>query len=144
MERVSPVRRLPKLCLAGPPACPEPVIVRAAPVAEHVAFGDAHEHAGARQGHQGQGAVHQGVDERVVVPCGGRRAHDAPQGRQALARLRAEVVGGHRVRAQEVRVDHDEAPDPGAAVRQPPLHGGGGAHRHVVRDVGARALLAQV
>jgi len=144
MERVSPVRRLPKLRLAGPSASPEPVVVRAAPVAEHVALGDAHEHAGARQGRQGRGAVHQGVDERVVVPRGGRRAHDAPQGRQALARLGAEVVGGHPVRAQEVRVHHDEAPDPGTAVRQLPLRGGGGAHRHVVRDVGARALPAQV
>jgi hypothetical protein len=138
VERVSLAGRLPNLCLAGPPAGPEPVVVGAAAVAEDVALADAHEHAAARQGRQRRGAVNEGVDERVVLPRGGR-AHEAPQGPQALAHLRAEVVGGHLVRAQEVGVDHDESPDPGAVGQ--PLRGS--AHRHVVRDVGARALAAQ-
>jgi hypothetical protein len=129
--------RLPNLRLAAPSAGPEPVVVRAAAVAEHVALADAHEHAAARQALQRRRAVNERVDERVVL-AGGGGAHDAPQAAQALARRRVKVVGGHLAGAQEVGVDHDEAPDLGAQ----PLSAH--AHRHVVRDVGARALAAEV
>ncbi|WVZ92509.1 hypothetical protein U9M48_038566 [Paspalum notatum var. saurae] len=139
VEGVALAGRLPDLGVAGPAAGPEAVVVCAAAVAEHVALADADEHAAARQGRQRRRGVHEGVDERVVHARGGG-AHDAPEGAEALALGGVEVVGGHGVGAQEVGVDHDEPPDMGAvgqALR-------GDAHRHVVRDVGARALAAQV
>jgi hypothetical protein len=129
--------RLPNIRLAAPAAGLEPVIVRAAAVAEHVALADAHEHAAAGQAVQRRRAVHERVDERVVLARGGG-AHDAPQAAQALARRRVQVVGRHLARAEEVGVDHDEAPDLGAQ----PLRAD--AHRHVVRDVRARTLAAEV
>ncbi|WVZ92510.1 hypothetical protein U9M48_038567 [Paspalum notatum var. saurae] len=139
VEGVALAGRLPDLGVAGPAAGPEAVVVGAAAVAEHVALADADEHAAARQGRQRRRGVHEGVDERVVLARGGG-AHDAPEGAEALARGGVEAVGGHGLGAQEVGVDHDEPPDLGAvgqALR-------GDAHRHVVRDVGARALAAQV
>ncbi|XBH73314.1 hypothetical protein VPH35_100433 [Triticum aestivum] len=139
VEGVALPRRLPNVGLPAPPAGPEPVVVGAAAVAEHVALADAHQHAPARQGVQARRAVHERVDERVVLPGGGR-AHDAPQARQALPRRRVEVVGGHLVGAEEVWVDHEEAVD-GGAVGQPLR---ADPHRHVVRDVGAGALAAEV
>jgi hypothetical protein len=129
--------RLPNLRLAAPSAGPEPVVVQAAAIAENVALADAHEHAAARQALQRRRAVNERVDEGVVL-AGGGGAHDAPQAAQALARRRVQVVGGHLAGAQEVGVDHDEPPDLGAQ----PLSAH--AHRHVVRDVGARALAAEV
>jgi hypothetical protein len=139
VERVPLLRRLPYLRLAAPPARREPVVVGAAAVAEHVALADAHEHAVARQRVERRRAVHERVDERVVLARGGR-AHDAPQAPEALAHGGVQVVGGHPVSAEEVGVDHDEAPDLGA-VGEPLL---GHPHRYVVRDVGAGALAAEV
>jgi hypothetical protein len=76
-------RRLPNLRLAAPSAGPEPIVVRAAPVAEHVALADAHQHAAARQALQCRRAVDERVDEWVVL-AGGGGAHDAPQDARAL------------------------------------------------------------
>jgi hypothetical protein len=76
-------RRLPNLRLAAPSAGPEPIVVRAAPVAEHVAPADAHQHAAARQALQCRRAVDERVDEWVVL-AGGGGAHDAPQDARAL------------------------------------------------------------
>ncbi|XBH95417.1 hypothetical protein VPH35_085981 [Triticum aestivum] len=139
VEGVPLPRRLPNVGLPAPPARPEPVVVGAAAVAEHVALADAHQHTPARQGVQPRRTVHERVDERVVLPGGGR-AHDAPQAGQALPRRRVQVVGGHLIGAEEVGVDHEEAVDRGAVGQPLRAH----PHRHVVRDVGAGALAAEV
>uniref|UniRef100_A0A8R7TMY0 Uncharacterized protein n=1 Tax=Triticum urartu TaxID=4572 RepID=A0A8R7TMY0_TRIUA len=135
LQQVEPVplpRRLPHLRLGRPPAGPEPVVVGAAAVAEHVGLGHAHEDAPARQGLEPRRAVRERVDERVVLPrCG--RARDAPQPPEPLPHRRVQAVGAHLVAPRKVGVHQDEAADAGARP-----------HGHVVRDVGPGAVAAKV
>ncbi|CAL5026122.1 unnamed protein product [Urochloa decumbens] len=131
--------RLDDLHLPAPPARPERLAVRAAAVAEHVLLREAHENAPARQRAQRRRAARERVDPGVVE-ASGRRGHDAPHLDQVLGHGGVPLLGGHPAAAQEVRVDQDDAADPGAAGE--PL-GAGGAHGHVVRDVGPRAIAGE-
>jgi hypothetical protein len=138
MEAVALPGRLDDLQLPRPPARPEPLAVRAAAVTEHVLLREAHEHAPARQRAQRRRAAHERVDPGVVEAAG-PRGHDAPHPHQVVGHGGVALLGGHLGVAQEVGVDQDDAVDPGAPGE--PL--GPGAHGHVVRDVGARALAGE-
>ncbi|CAL5081811.1 unnamed protein product [Urochloa decumbens] len=140
VEAVALPGHLEHLHLPVPPAGPEPLGVRAAAVADHILLGEADEHAPAREPPQRRRAGSQRVDPGVVVHARGARAHRAPHGHHALRHGGVGLLRRHRAGAQEVRVDEDGAGDPGA-VRERQLLGAG-AHRHVVRDVGAGALAA--
>ncbi|KAK3130268.1 hypothetical protein QOZ80_6BG0491140 [Eleusine coracana subsp. coracana] len=137
MEAVSFPGHLEDLHLPGPPAGPEPVPVRAAAVADHVLLRDAHEHAVARHRVQRRRAVGERVDPGVV-DARGARAHHPPHGHHVRRHGRVVVLGGHLAVAQEVGVDQRDAADPDAAGEAAL-----GAHRHVVRDVGAGALAGE-
>jgi hypothetical protein len=131
--------RLPGLHLATPPTSLQLLTVHASSAPQGILPRDTHKHAPATQGRQAGCALRHWVDPRVVAPAR-PRAHHWPQPDKLAEQRQAHLVRLRSLASQEEGVDQDERVQLDAV----PQLLGAGAHRGVVRDVGARALAAEV
>ncbi|BAT08484.1 Os09g0462000, partial [Oryza sativa Japonica Group] len=128
------------LHLAAPPAVAERRRVRLPALLEVVEVGHRHGHARARQlpplrRRHGQ-RVHQRVVDAVLAV-----ADERPRRLVLAPPRRVRGLRAHGVLAPEVGVEEEDAGDGHAALKLPPVLPG--AHRHVVRDVGAGAVAGE-
>uniref|UniRef100_A0A0A9D3L1 Uncharacterized protein n=1 Tax=Arundo donax TaxID=35708 RepID=A0A0A9D3L1_ARUDO len=139
METVPLPLRFPGLHLAAPPIFLQLLTIQPTSAPHRVLPPDAHQHALAPQTGEAGRALRHRVDPRVVAPAR-PRAHHRPQPDQLAEQRHAHLVRLGAVASQEVRMDQHERVHLHAVAQLL----GAGAHRGVVRDVGARALPAEV